>query len=100
MFFKHILIGFMILGVLGYLFGDHVFYYQGNLMMRWQYPMPAYEAYERIVRYYPDSRYAKEARSMMTALRERSSDLNRYLEKKEKEIKKIQDDRQKKQSFH
>ncbi len=100
MFFKQLVIGFMILGILGYVFGDHVFYYQANLMMRWQYSMPAYEAYERIVRYYPDSKYAKEARLMMTALRERSSDLNKYLEKKEKEIKKIQDDRQKKQSFH
>lgn len=100
MFFKQILVGFMILGVLGYLFGDHVFYYQANLMMRWQYSMPAYEAFERIVRYYPDSRYVKESRLMMNALRERSSDLNRFLEQKEKEIKKIQDDRQKKQSFH
>lgn len=100
MFFKQILIGFMILGVLGYLFGDHVFYYQGNMMMRWQYSMPAYEAYEKIVRYYPDSKFVKEARMMMAALRERSSDLNKYLEKKEKELKKIQDDRQKQQSFH
>jgi outer membrane protein assembly factor BamD (BamD/ComL family) len=100
MFFKQILIGFMILGVLGYLFGDHVFYYQGNLMMRWQYPMPAYEAYERIIRYYPDSKYIKEARLMMKSLRERSADLNKYLEMKEKEIKKIQAERQQKQSFH
>lgn len=100
MFFKHILVGFMILGVLGFFFGDHLFYYQGNLMMRWQYSMPAYEAYERIIRYYPDSSYTKEARQMMKALRERSGDLNRYLEKKEKEIIKIQEERQKKQSFH
>lgn len=100
MFFKHILIGFMILGILGYVFGDHLFYYQANLMMRWQYSLPAYEAYERIVRYYPDSRYIKEARSMMAALRERSADLNKLLEKKEQEIKKIQEERQKRQSFH
>ncbi len=100
MFFKQMLIGFMILGVLGFFFGDHLFYYQGNLMMGWQYYMPAYEAYERIVRYYPDSKYAKSARLLMTQLRERSGDLNRYLEKKEKDLKKIQDERQKKQSFH
>lgn len=100
MFFKQILIGFIILGIFGYFFGDHIFYFQGNLMMRWQYPMPAYEAYERIVHYYPDSQYAKEARKLMLALRERSGDLNKYLEKKEKSIKKIQEDRQKKQSFH
>lgn len=100
MFFKHILVGFMLLGILGYMFGDHVFYYQGNLMMQWQYPMPAYEAYERIIRYYPDSKYNKDARAMMKALRERNAELNRFLEKKEKELKKIQEDRQKKQSFH
>ncbi len=69
-------------------------------MMRWQYPMPAYEAYERIVHYYPDSKYIKEARKLMKSLRERSGDLNKYLEQKEKKIKKIQEERQKKQSFH
>ncbi|MDD2998023.1 MAG: hypothetical protein PHV05_03105, partial [Candidatus Riflebacteria bacterium] len=74
MFFKHILVAFMILGVLGFFFGDHVFYYQANLMMRWQYSLPAYEGYERIVRYYPESKYAKEARAMIAALRERSAD--------------------------
>ena len=100
MFFKHIVIGFIILGIFGYLFGDHVFYFQGNLMMRWQYPLPAYEAYERIVRYYPDSKYSAEAKLMMKSLRERSRDLNRYIEHKEKDLKKIQEERQKKQSFH
>ncbi|MFZ5951744.1 MAG: hypothetical protein ACOYXC_13620 [Candidatus Rifleibacteriota bacterium] len=100
MFFKHIMIGFVILGILGYFFGDHLFYFQGNLMMRWQYPMPAYEAYERIIQYYPDSVYAKDARKLMKALRESSGDLNKFLEKKEKDIKKIQDEREKKQSFH
>lgn len=100
MFFKHIVIGFIILGILGYMFGDHVFYFQGNLMMRWQYPLPAYEAYERIVRYYPNSGYVTEARVMMKALRERSRDLNKYIEQKESELKKLQDERQKKQSFH
>ncbi|OGK05738.1 MAG: hypothetical protein A2W80_04525 [Candidatus Riflebacteria bacterium GWC2_50_8] len=100
MFFKHIVIGFMILGVLGYMFGDHVFYFQANLMVRWQYPLPAYEAYERIIRYYPQSQFIGEAKIMMKALRERSRDLNRYIEQKEGELKKIQDERQKKQSFH
>jgi outer membrane protein assembly factor BamD (BamD/ComL family) len=100
MFFKHIVIGFMIIGVLGYMFGDHVFYFQANLMVRWQYPLPAYEAYERIIRYYPQSQFIGEAKIMMKALRERSRDLNRYIEQKETELKKIQDDRQKKQSFH
>lgn len=100
MFFKQILVGFIILGILGYFFGDHVFYFQGNLMMRWQYPLPAYEAYERIIQYYPDSSYAKDARKLMKALRENSRDLNKFLEKKERDIKKIQDERQKKQSFH
>lgn len=100
MFFKHILVGFMILGIFGYFFGDHVFWFQGNLMMRWQYPLPAYEAYERIIQYYPDSNYAKDARKLMKALRESSSDLNKILEKKEKNIKRIQEERAKKQSFH
>lgn len=100
MFFKQILIGFMILGVLGYLFGDHVFWFQGNLMMGWQYPMPAYEAYERIVHYYPDSQFVKPAKKLMKSLRSRSGDLGKYLDKKEEALKKIQDDRQKKQSFH
>jgi len=36
----------------------------------------------------------------MKSLRERSRDLNRYIEHKEKDLKKIQEERQKKQSFH
>jgi hypothetical protein len=100
MFFKHLLIIFIVLGILGYFFGDHIFYFQGNLMMRWQYPLPAYEAYERIIHYYPDSKFAKEARTLMDSLRERSGDLEKYLEQKEKKIRKIQEEREKKQSFH
>ncbi|MGM0598523.1 MAG: hypothetical protein ACQETH_01785 [Candidatus Rifleibacteriota bacterium] len=100
MFFKHIVVAFIILGILGYFFGDHIFYFQGNLMMRWQYPLPAYEAYERIIHYYPDSPYVDEARTLMKSLRSRSTELNKYLEKKEKAIKEIQEERQKRQSFH
>ncbi|MBU1109415.1 MAG: hypothetical protein KKB51_22230 [Candidatus Riflebacteria bacterium] len=100
MFFKHIVIGFIIIGILGYMFGDHLFYFQGNMMMRWQYTLPAYEAYERIIRHYPQSQFVPEAKVMMKALRERSRDLNKFINEKEVELKKIQDERQKKQSFH
>ncbi len=100
MFFKQVMIGFIILGICGYLFGDHLFWFQGNLMMRWQYPLPAYEAYERIVHYYPDSQFVVPARKLMEQLRKRSGDLDKYLGQKEKEIKKIQAERERKQSFH
>ena len=100
MFFKQIAIGFMILGILGYFYGDRIFYFQANMMMRWQYEMPAYEAYERIVKYYPDSPYVHEAREMMNHLRERVPELRDYLNKKDKVLKKREAIRERKRSFH
>eukprot|EP01156_Anaeramoeba_ignava_P003213 Anaeramoba_ignava/a221283_16.p2 GENE.a221283_16~~a221283_16.p2 ORF type:complete len:101 (+),score=10.05 a221283_16:386-688(+) len=100
MFFKHVMIAFIILGILGYFYGDHLFYFQAQTMQRWQYPLPAYEAYERIVQYYPDSQFVPEAMKMMEYLRERNLHIDSTMLKKEKKLKKIQDERQKKESFH
>lgn len=100
MYFKKIAFIFAILGVLGYIYGDRIFYFQANMMMRWQYPMPAYEAYERIVRNYPDSPHIKEARMMMEQLVERSPELKKYLNKKYKGSKKREAERAKQRSFH
>ena len=100
MFFKHIMIGFIILGIIGFFYGDHLFYFQAQTMQRWQYPLPAYEAYERIVQYYPDSKFVPEAVEMMKHLRERNPHIDRTMGKKEKNLKKIQERRQKKESFH
>lgn len=100
MFFKQIAIGFIILSILGYFFGDRLFYFQATMMMRWQYEMPAYDAYERIVKYYPDSPYVHEARKMMDILIERRPDLRHYLDKKNKVLRKKEAERERKRSFH
>lgn len=100
MFFKHIMVGFFILGVLGWMFGDHIFYFQAGLMIRWQYSIPAYNAYRNIVTYYPNSRYAAEARRMMSSLRARSGDLQKKLEREEEELRQLQEERQKREAFH
>ena len=99
MFFKQVIILFIILGILGYCFGDYVFYEQGHYMMKNQYPIPAYEAFERLIKYYPKSKFVKEARMHMEKLRARDGDLNRLLEKNEAEFTKTQKEREKTESF-
>ena len=99
MFFKQILILFIVLGIMGYMFGDYIFYEQGHYMMKHQYPIPAYEAFERLIKYYPKSKFAKEARTHMENLRARNGDLNRLLEKNEAEFTKTQKEREKTESF-
>mgnify|MGYP003399604467 CR=1 FL=1 len=99
MFFKQVVILFVVLGILGYAFGDYVFYEQGKYMMNNQYPIPAYEAFERLVKYYPKSRFVKEARANMEKLRKSSGDLNKMLEKNEAEYSKTQKEREKIESF-
>ena len=87
------------MGILGYIYGDYIFYQQAHYMMNNQYPIPAYEAFERLVKYYPKSKYAKEARMQMDKLRSSSSDLNKLLEKNEAEYTKTQKEREKTESF-
>ncbi|MBF0405955.1 MAG: hypothetical protein HQM10_01270 [Candidatus Riflebacteria bacterium] len=87
MFFKHIMVIFIVLGFLGFFYGDHVFKFQAELMINWQYDFPAYEAYERIVQYYPSSQYRKEALKMMEVLTKRNGDLRSYLEMRDKDVK-------------
>jgi outer membrane protein assembly factor BamD (BamD/ComL family) len=99
MFFKQVVILFIVLGVLGYAFGDYIFYEQGHYMMKNQYPIPAYEAFERLVKYYPKSKFAKEARANMEKLRNANGDLNKLLEKNEAEFTKTQKEREKIESF-
>jgi hypothetical protein len=99
MFFKHILIGFIILGIVGFMYGDRVFYFQAHFMMNMQYDFPAYEAYERIVRYYPKSPHRMEALKMMDNLMKRNGDLKRYIEGKDTEIKKLEKERSKREDF-
>ena len=99
MFFKQIVILFIVLGIMGYMFGDYIFYEQGHYMMKQQYPIPAYEAFERLVKYYPKSKFAKEARANMEALRKKDGDLNKLLEKNEADFSKRQKEREKTESF-
>ncbi|MBF0543517.1 MAG: hypothetical protein HQM08_03745 [Candidatus Riflebacteria bacterium] len=87
MFFKHILIGFIILGIFGYFYGDRVFKFQAEMMINWQYDFPAYEAYERIIQYYPSSPFREEALKMMEVLTKRNGDLKRYLDMRDKDVK-------------
>lgn len=99
MFFKQILVLFVILGVLGFIYGDRLFMFQANLMISWQYDFPAYEAYERIVHYYPNSPHRQEALKMMDILIKRNGDLRRYLDKRDSGLKKSEKERSKQMEF-
>ncbi|NLI75350.1 MAG: hypothetical protein GX442_02765 [Candidatus Riflebacteria bacterium] len=99
MFFKQILVLFVILGVLGFIYGDRLFMFQANLMISWQYDFPAYEAYERIVHYYPNSPHRQEALKMMEILVKRNGDLRRYLDKRDSGLKKSEKERAKQMEF-
>ena len=99
MFFKQICIVFIILGILGYIYGDYIFYKQAEFMLAQQYPIPAYEAYERIIKYYPKSKYAKIAKEQMAKLRTKNSDLDNVMNKNEKELAKKQKQQEKVESF-
>ncbi|RCK81578.1 MAG: hypothetical protein OZSIB_0712 [Candidatus Ozemobacter sibiricus] len=99
MFFKQILVLFIVLGVLGFIYGDRLFYFQANIMINWQYDFPAYEAYERIVHYYPKSPYRQEALKMMEILVKRNGDLRRYLDKRDSGLKKLEKERAKQMEF-
>jgi hypothetical protein len=99
MFFKHILILFIILGILGFMYGDKIFYFQAHFMMNISYDFPAYEAYEKIVRYYPGSPHRAEALKMMDVLKARNYELRSYIADKDKEIRKIEKDRAAKEEY-
>lgn len=99
MFFKHILIAFIIIGILGFIYGDEVFYFQANLMIGWQYDFPAFESFERIVQYYPNSKHKSEALKMMDILLKRNGDLRAYIAKRDKGLKKIQEKQAEQEGF-
>ena len=99
MFFKQICILFIILGILGYIFGDYIFLKQADFMLAQQYPIPAYEAYERLIKYYPKSKYVKFAREQMVKQRSKNSELDTVMNKNEAELAKKQKEREKVESF-
>jgi outer membrane protein assembly factor BamD (BamD/ComL family) len=99
MFMKHVMVFFIFLAILGYFYADHIFFWQGDFMVRMQYDIAAYDAYERVVKYYPNSKFARQARENMTKLRGKSGDLSKSLQKKEVELKKEQEKREKTESF-
>lgn len=99
MFFKQVCILFLILALFGYIYGDWVFYKQAHYMLNQQYYIPAYEAFERLIRYYPKSKYVKEAREQMQNLRKHNIELDQLLKKNEDELMKLQKEREKTESF-
>jgi hypothetical protein len=99
MFMKHVMVFFILLAILGYFYADHIFFWQGDFMQRMQYDIAAYDAYERVIKYYPSSKFAKEAREKMATLRGRGGDLHKSLQKKEAVLKKEQEKREKTESF-
>ncbi len=99
MFFKQICILFLVLAIFGYIYGDYIFYKQAHFMLSQQYPIPAYEAFERIVKYYPKSKYVKEAKQQMDFLRAHNEELNKMLSKNESDYMKTQKQREKVESF-
>lgn len=100
MFFRYVMVGFILLGIFGFFYGDRIFLFQAELMIGWQYDFPAYEAYERIIQYYPHSPYKSEAQKMMDILIKRNGDLRNYLEKRDKGSKKEAAQRAKQETFH
>lgn len=100
MFFKHIMVLFIILGILGYVYGDRIFYFQATMMLNWQYDFPAYEAFERIIHYYPNSPHKVEAQKWMEILPKRNSELRNYLQSRDSELRKREKDRSSRESFH
>ena len=100
MFFKHIVIFFVVLGILGFIYGDRIFYFQARLMMSWQYDFPAYEAFERIIHYYPQSPHRAEAKKMLEILPKRNSDLRNYLKKRDSQTQKMLEDQARKEAYH
>lgn len=99
MYFKHVMIGFFILGLFSWFYGDHILYYQAKLMIQWQYDRPAYEAYEKIVTFYPESRYYKEVREKMKTLRIGNRDLDKVIQKKEQEMERRNKEKEAIESF-
>lgn len=99
MFFKQVCIVIVVICIFGYIFGDWVLIQQAHYMVEHQYTIPAYEAYEKVVKYYPSSKYVKEAKAEMEKLRETSGDLQVQLKKSEAEYRKVQQEREKKESF-
>lgn len=99
MFFKQICIVVLGLCIWGYFYGDYIFYKQAEYMIYQGYNMPAYESYERIVRYYPTGKYAKLARQKMQELRDKCGVVAVELAKREKEYEKEQKTREKNESF-
>ncbi|MBF0499428.1 MAG: hypothetical protein HQM09_04810 [Candidatus Riflebacteria bacterium] len=100
MFFRYIMVAFIILGIMGFLYGDRIFKFQADLMIGWMYDFPAYEAYERIIQYYPSSPYKQEALKMMEILTKRNADLRNYLNKRDSGSKKVMENRAKQDTFH
>lgn len=100
MFFKYLMIAAIAVCVLGFLYGDHIFKFQADLMMNWMYGVPAYEAYERIVLYYPKSKFRTEAEKMMQALYKNNTDVRLYINERDKGTRGKEKDRRDKERFH
>ncbi len=100
MFFRYLMIGSIILSLLGVFYGDHLFKFQADLMMGWMYAVPAYEAYERIVMYYPKSQFREEAEKMMKTLYEKNTDVKLYIDQRDKGARKAEKTRQEKERYH
>lgn len=95
MFFRQILVIFILLGILGYIFGDYILYFQAIFMLKIDYEIPAYEAFEKIILYYPNSKYRKEALQKMEQLAKRNPQIQRILEKRKTQTKEVEAKRSK-----
>ena len=100
MFFRYLLIGMILLSLVGWMYGDHLFKMQADLMLGWMYSIPAYEAYERIVLYYPKSEFREEAEKMMKTLYDKNADVRNYINDRDKGAQKLEKIRQDKEKYH
>lgn len=100
MFFKYLFAASILICILGVVYGDHLFKFQADLMLGWMYSVPAYEAYERIVLYYPKSQFREEAEKMMKTLYEKNADVRYYIDDRDKGARKDAKIRQQKEKYH
>lgn len=98
MWLKNIVIAMIVLCLIGYLNRDRIFFMTGEYHERNQFYIAAYQAYKKIPQYCPGSPLTKKAREKMIEL-SKMSDVKTFVEKNEKDVKIIQEKREKLDSF-
>ena len=75
---KYIVGLFLIIGCIGYFFGDRIAYLQANVMVECQFYASAYKFCGKIVRHYPQSPYLEKAKALREKLKKDDPDTAVY----------------------